>query len=122
MPDSPSSLTRLVTDESPTKELLREILTVTRKSGVEYKFVCARGASGPILDRIRMMLSRTRKKMERERIPFKQFRLMSRIIPLVNTSKELVVVWQSQSGTNQLDELILRALATPVPSTLRESK
>jgi hypothetical protein len=47
---------------------------------------------------------------------------MSRIIPLVNTSKELVVVWQSQSGTNQLDELILRALATPVPSTLRESK
>jgi hypothetical protein len=119
--ESPPNPPPMVTHESDTRALLREILIATQATGVQFKFVCPRGASPAIMSRVRMMLSRTRKQMEAKNIRFKQFRLMSDCVPLVNTAKELVIVWQSQSSTNQLDSIILGTLAAPI-ETLLESK
>lgn len=121
MDESPANPPPMVTHESNTRDLLREILIATQPTGAQFKFVCPRGSSEAIMSRVRMMLSRTRKQMEVKNIRFKQFRLMSQCVPLVNTAKELVIVWQSQSSANQLDSIILGTLADPIQS-LTESK
>lgn len=114
MNDSSATPAPLITVDSNTKDLLRAILIATKVTGAQHKFVCPRGQSKAILDRVRMMLSRQRKKMEASGRSIKQFRLMSQVHPLINTDKELVILWQHQAAHNQLDELIIRALSQPV--------
>jgi len=106
MNESISTPTFEVTSETSTEVLLKTILVNTRVNGTVFTFVCPRGESEPILNRVRMMLSRKRKKMDSQNLPFKHFRLNAKVTKLMSPRVEMVQCWQSQSSQSRINEAV----------------
>lgn len=96
-----------------TKKLLSEILLITIGEGDRALFLCESGSGEAILQRLRMMLHRKRRDMERKGKPFKRFKLRSTIHHETHQGKrfDACVLWIESSVVDRMSEELERMLS-----------
>lgn len=92
---------------STTKEILKEILAKTKEQDSEYIFTCAAGMAPIIMQRVRVMLSRMRARMQAEGYKMQHFRLCSKIDAVEQNGQLVnqVKVWRFKSGRSEIQEV-----------------
>lgn len=98
-----------------TRDLLAAIYTSTVVESKSSKFLCARGTGKAIMARVRMELTRSRKRMERRGRRYTRFTLTQDVIPWTDSSgktHDCVILNAVRNETHEklelLDDLIAR--------------
>lgn len=95
-----------------TEKLLEQVLLPILTQGARVRFLCLPSAGEPIVQRLRVMISRKRKEMERKGRKPKRFRLHSSVHPETHEGKrfDCVVLWKSVSEvhvmTQELEDML----------------
>lgn len=100
-----------------TEKLLEQILIPILKQDARVRFLCPAGEAVNIAQRLRVMLSRTRKKLERAGRSPRRFRLHSTIHKETHEGirYDCLIMWQSISDvhlmTQDLEDLLVGKVA-----------
>ena len=102
-----------------TNKLLYQVLSHALK-GEYVLFLCPAGESKAILSRLRMQLSRQRKKLQEQGRRFKQFALHSTVHPETHDGirHDAIVLWTEQSKYQQAMEEIESILCEGEPANV----
>lgn len=94
---------------SDSAELAEFILRGTKDSGAETTFTCPLGMGGTLLQRVRMRITRARKRLQKHNAVIARFQLSSTVVPNVEHEVDIVTVKRvitSRHETHQLMEQI----------------
>lgn len=98
-----------------TRDLLAKIYTSTMVESQPCKFLCARGTGRSIMARVRMELTRTRKRMEQRGRRYTRFTLTQAIIPWTDgkgITHDCVILGATRTQQHEnlelMDDLIAR--------------
>jgi hypothetical protein len=94
-------------DVNDTQALLGAILTHVN-ADQRVQFLCDPGMGGPIMQRVRVKLSRVRKKLNERGRPKKHFKLHHDIYPYSKDGKrhDCVVVWRTRNLRHSISETL----------------
>lgn len=92
-----------------TQELVADLLKLVLSEGnPRVAFLCPAGESAAILGRIRVYISRERKKLMQKGRRVRQFNLRSSVHPETHSGKrhDCIVLWRHTTEVNQLTEIL----------------
>jgi len=90
-----------------TKLLMSKVVPVM-KTGERVMFTCESGAGEFLVQRIRVMMSRARKKLRQQNKKLQHFRLHHNVIPWTEGGKrhDMIIMWTSRSETHEHSEML----------------
>jgi hypothetical protein len=98
-----------------TEELLEQILVPIIKDDARVRFLCPAGSGGAIVQRLRVMISRKRKDLERKNQRTRRFKLHSSIHSETHNGErfDCAVLWQSITELHHMTQDLEDVLLAP---------